>query len=104
MSLSERLRAIPMTVTLCGQKTFAMGEAVTAIEAGDYAAIHEAATTIDTQAAEIERLRASLAEAVGVLERIKNRLPEQMVGKYPLFAAALRAASDFTTKHGGSSE
>lgn len=30
-------------------------------------AIDEAATTIDTQAAEIERLRASLAEAVGVL-------------------------------------
>jgi hypothetical protein len=58
-------------------------------------------TTIDTQAAEIERLRASLDEAVGVLRQIADRAGDgRRTASLPVIA---REARDFITKHGGGS-
>ena len=70
----------------------------------------EAAATIDTQAAEIERLRASLAEAVGVLrpfgEEAEDWQPSQFSDAHvpmgnSFTVGDLRAARDFITKHSG---
>ncbi len=53
----------------------------------------------DTQAAEIERLRASLDEAVGVLRQIADRAGDgRRTASLPVIA---REARDFITKHGG---
>jgi hypothetical protein len=68
--------------------------------------LSEAATTIDTQAAEIKRLRASLAEAVRVLGPFANLLPDAQSPRDALQARLqvwCRAARDFITKHGGGS-
>jgi len=73
----------------------------------------EAATTIETQAAEIERLRASLAEALDLLmpfaeaaDDLDDAHPDHTnIWEAPaaggIDAIDLRAARDFITKHGG---
>lgn len=64
--LIERLTAIPQVVTLCGAKTFKMGERITAIEGRDYEAIAEAA-------AALAKLQAERDEAREALRRLNER-------------------------------
>ena len=78
----------------------------------DLSIMDEAATTIDNQAAEIERLRASLDEAVRVLRAFgeaatstercyTHALPDNLIEPHGFSMGRLRAARDFITKHGG---
>jgi hypothetical protein len=72
----------------------------------------EAATAIDTQAAEIARLRAALDEAVGVMRpfanawaecaaKTPNHMPMQQDLARFVMSTDFRAARDFITKHSG---
>jgi hypothetical protein len=107
MSLSERLRDGPLYLE--------SGSAVD--DDATQALMDEAATTIDTQAAETERLRASLAEAVGEIrsaaafledfQRADLDEPISDAGHTagPLYQQQARrylsAARDFVAKHSG---